>query len=194
MLRTTGLIGLLAVAATTAAPALADGPSYNYLDLRYQEIEIDDSLLDVDGETYSIGGSFEVGDTTHVFAGYGTSDFDFGVDFDELTIGAGIHSPLTPSVDFVANIAYVRLEASALGSSFDDDGFGASVGLRAMSGDRLELAGHIDYVDLDDSGDTTSYGADLWYNFTENFALGINADFGDDIDSYGVGARFYFGR
>lgn len=190
MLRSIGLLLLLGM----VTPALADGPSYNYLDLRYQEIDLDDSFLDVDGDGYSISGSFEVGETMHVFAGYGTSDFDFGVDLDELVVGGGVHTALTPSVDFVANIAYVRAEASAPGASIDEDGFGASVGLRAMLGDRLELAGNVNYLDLDDAGDDTSIGAEAWYNFTESFALGINADVGDDITSYGVGARLYFGR
>ena len=52
----------------------------------------------------------------------------------------------------------------------------------------------IQYVDLSDSGDDTSLRGEAWYSFTENFALGLNAGAGDDVVSYGIGARFYFGN
>lgn len=190
MFRSIGIISLLAL----TAPALAEGPSYNYFEGAYQRVDIDDNFIDVDGDGFSIGGSIELAENWHFFGGYGSTDFDFGIDLDELSIGGGFHTDLTPTLDFVANLAYVRLDASANGFSLDDDGIGAEIGLRSMLSDSLELAGFIQYIDLGDSGDETSLRGEAWYSFTENFAVGLNVGAGDDVLRYGIGARFYFGN
>ncbi|MDX1515550.1 MAG: hypothetical protein R3288_01860 [Woeseiaceae bacterium] len=182
----------LAGASLLVLPALADGPSYDYIEGSYQRVELDDSMFDIDGDGFGIAGSFEIGDQWHLFAGYDTTDFDFDVDLDEIVLGGGLHMALSPNLDLVANLAYVRLDASAMGFSVDDDGFGASLGLRALAADRLELAGFIDYVDLDDSGDDTAVRGEAWYLFTDSFALGFSIGAGDDVTRYGLGARVYF--
>ncbi len=190
MLRSLGLISLLAL----AAPAMADGLSYNYLEAGYLEVDVDDSFIDVDGDGFSIGGSFEVGDSTYVFADYASADLDLGVDLDQLRVGVGLHGPIGDNVDLFGTLSYISVEASALGISVDDDGFGASVGVRALISDALELSASLNYDDLSDSGDDTTVGGAAWFNLSDNFALGVQADFGDDISTYGVGARVYFGN
>ena len=176
-----------------AVPAMADGLSYNYLDGSYQRVDVDSP--DIDGDGFSIGGSFELGDNMHVFADYGSTDFDLGIDLNELSIGVGFHTVLTPTLDFVANLAYLRRDAEANGFSLaDDSGFGAEIGVRARASDRLELAGFIQYADLGDGGDDTSLRGEAWYRFTENFALGLNVGAAEDVLRYGIGARFYFGN
>ncbi len=186
---------LIMTAALIASPAMAEGLSYNYLEAGYQRIELDDSIFDVDGDGFGIGGSFDLGNDFFVFASYGTADFDFGVDLDELTAGAGYHAPVGTNTDFVASIAYVRAEADASGfESIDDNGIGASIGLRSMVTDTVEVFGNINYVDLDDSGDETSFSGGAWFNVTDTFAIGVSAGFGDDTTTYGAGARLYFGR
>ena len=173
-------------------PALADGPSYNYIQGSYERVEIDAVGGDVDGNGFGIAGSFEITDLWHAFASYGTAEFDFSVDFDQLTIGGGIHSPLNENVDLVFNLAYIQLDASAFGFSADDDGFGASLGLRGNVAERVELEGFIDYVDLDSSGDDTSFRGAAWYAFTDAFSAGLQLGFGDDATSFGIGGRFFF--
>lgn len=182
-----------AVLLALASPAFADGLSYNYLEAGFAQIDLDDDIVDVDGDGFEIGGSFEVGDQLFVFADYGSADFDFGVDLDQLSVGLGFHTPLSNNADFVAKIAYVSAEVSAFGFSADEDGFGASIGLRGKPSERVELEGFIDYVDLGDGDDTSVSGA-AWYEFTEAFAVGLNVGLGDDVTSYGIGARLYFGQ
>ena len=189
MYKSIGIISLLAL----TAPVMADGLSYNYLDGSYQRVDVDSPNIDGDG--FTIGGSVELGDNMHFFADYGSTDFDFGIDINELAVGVGFHTDLTPTIDFVANIAYLRLDADASGFSLaDEDGFGAEIGVRAMASDRLELAGFIQYSDLGDGGDDTSLRGEAWYSFAENFALGLNVGVADDVLRYGIGARFYFGN
>lgn len=190
MLRSIAITSLLFL----AAPAMADGFSYNYIEGSYQRVNLDDGFIDVDGDGFGIAGSVEVGDMWQLIGGYNNTSFDFDVDLDELVIGGGFHASLTPNVDFVANFAYVRLDASALGFSVDDDGIGASIGVRGMVSQNVELAGSIQYVELSDSGNETSFGGVVWYNFTPNFSAGLNVGTGDDVVRYGIGARVYFGR
>jgi len=183
----------IAMLAMCAAPALAEELSYSYIDLGYEAVEFDVAPgLNVDGDGFAIGGSFEGGDSWNVIAGYGSTNFDFSVDLNEFIIGAGYHTPISDQVDFVAELAYVGIDVEVLGTSvLDDDGIGASVGLRGMMSDVVELSGSINYVDLGGSGET-SFDADAWFNLSPAFALGINAGFGDDVTSYGVGVRWYF--
>lgn len=176
-----------------ASPALADGLSYNYIEAGFAQIDLDDDIVDVDGDGFAFGGSFEVGDQMFVFAEYGSSDFDFGVDLDELAVGLGFHTAMSSNVDFVARIAYVSVEASAFGISADEDGFGASIGMRGKPAERIELEGNLSYVDLGDGDDTSVNGA-AWYEFTDTFAVGLNIGLGDDMTRYGIGARLYFGQ
>jgi len=190
MLRSIGVISLLIL----ATPALADGPNYNYIQGSYQHVDLDDGFFDVDGDGFGISGSVALGDNWQLIGGYNSTDFDFGVDLDELLIGGGFHTSLTPNMDFVANLAYVRLDASVLGQSFDDDGIGVSIGLRAMASEKLELAGFVEYIELSDSGNDTSLRGEAWYNFTQNFAVGVNMGAADDVVRYGIGARVYFGN
>ena len=178
------------------SPAMADGLSYNFIQLGYQKADLDDDLagISVDGDGYGISGSFEVGENFFIGAGYSALDFDFGVDLDQLSIGGGYHMSLSDRSDFYATLSYIRAEASVSGfGSVDDDGYGVSVGIRGLLSDNVELNGSIAYSDLGDGADGTAFGAGALYSFTENFALGFDVSVDDDVTMYGVGARFYFG-
>ena len=185
---------LVLLLAALSTPALAEGPSYNFVEVAYQEVELDDSFVDVDGDGFALGASLELAETWHAFISYANTDFDFDVELDELAIGGGLHLPMTSTTDFVFNLAYLDAEASALGISVDDDGFGASVGLRSMLTEQFELAANLAYADLGDSDNEFSINGQAWYSFTDNFAVGLNVGASDDILRYGVGGRIYFGN
>ena len=182
--------------ALLAFPAFAGDISYNYVELGYQKIDIDDPGIgeDVDGDGFGANASFEMGDSWFFRIGYSQADFDFGIDLDEASAGIGWHTTMSNSADFYALIQYVRAEASISGfsGSVDEDGVGAEIGVRGMVSDKVELAGSIAYVDLGDAGDGTSFGAQVLYNFTQNFAAGLFVDFEEDATGYGAGVRFYW--
>lgn len=122
--------------------------------------------FDVDGDGFAIGGSFEGGESWHVFGGYGSTNFDFGVDLNELVIGAGYHTAISDTVDFVGELAYVSVEVEVpAGFTVDDDGIGVSIGLRGMMSDVVELSGSINYVDPVGDGET-SFDANAWFNMS----------------------------
>lgn len=191
MFRTTAAL----LALTLAAPAMADRLSYNYLQLGYQRIDIDVSGISVDGDGFGVGGSFEVGENVFIFAGLATADFDFGVDFNTVDAGIGYRVDVSPNADFFATLGYARAEVDVSGfGSADDSGIGASIGMRGMVSDKVELFGSLSYVDFGDGGDGTSVGGGFWYNINNQFAVGVNGDFEDDVSAYGIAGRFYFGQ
>ncbi len=180
-----------------AAPALADTPSYNYVQGSFQKVDLDDGGLglDVDGDGFGIGGSFEVADNWHVFGGYSTIDFGFGIELNQLSVGAGYHTDTSATTSMFADLSLIRAEvdAGSFGSE-DESGFGLRVGVRSNLTDKVEAEGNIAYVDLGDGGDGTSVGGAIWYGFTKAFSLGLFANADEDAFDYGIGARLYFGQ
>jgi hypothetical protein len=179
-----------------AAPTMAADISYNFVEAGYQEIDIDGGFvggLDIDGDGYGVGGSFELNENWFIAASYAKAEFDFGVDLDQFSLGAGYHVPISDNADFYGMFSYVNAEASASGfGSVDDDGYEAKIGLRGMIGERFELNGSLAYVDLGDGGDTTAFGAGALYNFSDVLAAGFSIDIDDDVTAYGIGIRVYF--
>ncbi len=189
MIRTTLVLLLL----TFSASVSAQGFDYNYLQLDYGRIDFDD--IDVDGDGVGITGSFAINPDWHVFADYQGVDLDFGLDATTFGAGIGYNTELSKTVDAFARFSYQRIDLDAPGpGNFDDDGLGFGVGLRFAASVDLELHGAIDYVDLDDIGDDTALTVGGLYSFSDAFALALGASFGDDVSTYSVGGRFYFGK
>lgn len=181
---------LIASAALLPVAAQAQSPSYSYLDLAYVETDIDGIGSNADG--FALRGSFELTDSVFMFAGYLDQSVR-NIDFETYNVGFGYAWSFAPNMDLYGKLAYVKAEADGFGFNADDDGYGIGVGIRSFVTDQLELEGAINYVDLSDSGDDTSFGiAGRWY-FMPQFAVGLEAEFGDDADSYGVGVRWNFG-
>ena len=181
---------LIASAALLPVAAQAQEPSYSYLDLAYVWTDIDGVSGTADG--FALRGSFELTDRVFMFASYAEqmlSDFDL----ETYNIGAGYAWSIAPNMDLYGKISYVKAEAEGRGFSADDDGYGIGVGIRSFVTDKLELEGAINYVDLSDSGDNTSFGIGARWYFTPQWAVGLEASIGDDADTYGVGVRWNFG-
>ena len=184
---------LFALALT--APAMAEQPSYNYLQAGYQKVEIDlgGILGDVDGDGYQLSGSFEIGDSAYFFAGYSSASFDFDIDADQIEAGIGYHHGMSSNTDFYANVAYVKAEVDVGGvGSADEDGYGVAIGIRSNVSDAVELEVSVSYVDLGDDNDSTAFDGGFWFNVTDTFALGLGFGGDDDVTTYGAGMRWYF--
>jgi hypothetical protein len=181
---------LVASAALLPVSAQGQAPGYSYLDLAYVETDFDRVRDNADG--FALRGSFELTDSVFMFADY-TEQSVRNVDFEAYNVGFGYAWSIAPNMDLYGKLAYVKAEARGFGLRGDDDGYGASVGIRSFVTGNFELEGAVDYVDLSDSGDDTSFGiAARWY-FTPQFAIGAEAKLGDDANSYGIGVRWNFG-
>lgn len=187
-----------AVAFLPLLTAQAQDMSYTFVELGYVTTDIDGVGKDLDG--FALRGSYEVADNVFLYARYVDQSVSIaGVDFDaqQYGLGAGLAWSFAENMDLFGRLGYTEVELDVSGNGFgsgsvDDDGFELGVGIRARPIELLELEGAINYVDLSDSGDDTSYGlAGRWF-ITEAFALGVEAEFADDADTYGVGFRLQF--
>lgn len=178
----------------SSATALAEGPSYSYIQAAYQEIDVDiGGNNDADGDGYGVAGSVAINEDWFVFAGYSSFDLESVVDLDQLEIGGGWRSPINSRTDWFVTASYLDYELSAPGFGSDsEDGFGVGVGVRSMLNPAFEVFGKVSYEDVGD-GDTTIAGG-VWYTVSGNLALGALLDVGDDVTAYGVGIRLYFDK
>ena len=192
------VVALLALSPVAATQA--EGISYTYADLGYVVTDVDGVSRDFDG--FVLRGSIEVANDWFVYGRYLDQTLSFrGVDIDlqQFSVGAGYAWSFAPNMDLYGKVGYTQAELDTSGQGFggldfDDDGYELGVGLRARPTEPLELEGAITYVDLSDSGDDTSFGVAARWFFTENFAVGVEGDFADDANSYGIGVRWAFGK
>ena len=178
--------------------ARAEGPSYSFVEAGCIVTDVDDFDEEFDGfsdDSVARSNSSRAGTCA---AGYIDQSAEiFGVDVDPtgFDVGVGYAFPLTDAIGSLRQSLATRKSRSKHStSSVDDDGYELGVGLRASVMEQLELEGAVDYVDLSDSGDDTSFGVAARSYFMPQFALGIEGELGDDADSYGVSARWEFGR
>jgi hypothetical protein len=178
----------------SGAVAMADGLSYSYIRANYQEVDIDlGGGLDVDGDGFGVAGSAEISDDWFIFANYSTFDFESVVDVSSLTVGAGYHSDVSSKTDWFATLGFAKAEVDVQGlGSEDDSGYAVSLGLRSMVSESFELYGSIGYADLGDGADGTAVAAGFWYTVSGSLALGLGANFDDDVTGFGAGLRLYF--
>ncbi|HEX9707864.1 MAG TPA: hypothetical protein VGA24_09535 [Steroidobacteraceae bacterium] len=179
--------GLLLVAAPLAA--LADDMSYSYIDLGYVETDLDNGPT-ADG--FGVRGSVGFAENFFVFGEYTNQDLQ-GIDIDQFAVGLGGHLSLTEKLDGVGRVGYLDAEASAGGVSISVDGYLVSAGLRGKVTDDFELEGHVIHRDLgDDGGDETAFSIGGRYFFTDQLALGVEYEIGDDAKTFLIGGRFSF--
>lgn len=173
--------------------AQAQDLSYTYAELAYVQTDLDGIGKDLEG--FALRGSYEVVDNVFLYARYvDQSVSTAGRDFDvkQYGLGAGLAWSFAQNMDIYGRVGYVEAEFDGPGFGGDDDGYELGVGIRARPIELLELEGAVNYVDLSDSGDDTSFGlAGRWF-ITDALALGVEAEFADDADTYGVGFRWQF--
>lgn len=200
---------LLLSAALLAGPALADDLSYNFFDLGYQTVGIDSSTLDVDGDGFGLTASVAIAPDFHLFADYGEAEFDLlfdtRTDVSELAAGVGYNKAISDDMDLVVQAGFLRADSKSTfggsGSPFyspssisnDDTGYLASVGLRGMASDKLELSGTLTHVDIFNSTDL-GLGVSAVYYPAINWGVGLSYGLADDEATFAFGLRFNFNR
>lgn len=182
---------LLCSVALLPLAAQADGPQYSYAEAGYVQTDVDGFNETLDG--YSLRGSFEITDDWFVFADYNDQSTG-GLDVQQYGAGVGYAWSVTDTTDLYGKLSYAKAEASLGGFSVDDDGYAVALGVRSLFGEHFELEASVDYTDLSESGDDTTFGvAARWY-FVEQFAVGIEAETGSDTTVLGINVRWNFGN
>ncbi len=173
--------------------AFADGFSYTYVQASYGTVDIDN--VSVDGDGLGLNGSFGITDNLNIVGGWRTADFDSIADADEWSLGLGVHTPVTELMDVTASVSYVDVEFDVLGLPVaEDDGFELKVGLRANVTSLIEVNAGVSYIDLSNAGDDTGFEGGVLFNFTDMFSLGLSGEWDDDVSTYSLSGRVYFGN
>ena len=168
------------------------GFDYNYAELSYDKHDFDISRApdNIDGDGFTLSGSFKVADDWHVYASYGTANLDFGIDVDTWALGLGYSYSVKPNVDLYGRVLYIDQSASAGQFSAHDNGLGLQFRVRGRVNDKVEVEGGIQYLDVASSD--TSLQASVRYYFTRAFSAGVGVTFGGHQDGLGVNARYSF--
>jgi hypothetical protein len=189
------MVGSLLLAALPLA-AQAEEMSYSYLDLGYNEADLDNIA---DGDGIALRGSVGFAENFFVFADYATFGFPASIDLDQYVVGLGGHLAIAENVDLVGRVGYTELDLSVPGlGSEDADGYIVSAGIRGRVTDSFELEGHAIHTDLgSDVRDSTALAVGGRYFVTETFAIGAEYRTcddlaGADLDVIYVGVRFTF--
>ena len=161
---------------------------YDFLQVNYGQVDFDNG----DGDVIGLTGSYAMTNEFPLFGGIEYSELDFGIDATTLGAGVGYNTELTPVLDLVAQLGFQTIQVDTPFGDGDDSGVGFNLFLRYALTDMVELNGGINYLNLDDSGDTTAFSAAALFDITSRFTLGINATFDDDADAIGVLGRLYF--
>jgi hypothetical protein len=184
------IAGTIAAGLALVGSAAAAELDYNYAELRY----VDTELFDVDGDGFEIGGSLDLAQSVHIFGNFQTLDFGSGIDRSAFEVGGGYAMPLNNVTDLVARLSYIDGEIDPQGpGDLDDSGFGFSAGARTMFTPQIEGRAFVNYVDLDTTDDEVSIEIAGDYFLNDEIALGASLELGDDVTSWTIGARWFFG-
>lgn len=169
------------------APAIAAGPNYNYVEVAYDDVDIDGGGS-IDG--FDVAGSFAINDSFHVTGGYQYLK-DSPLTLTGLTVAGGYNLDLSETTDLVARLGLARGEAkiSGLGSA-SENGWIAQVGVRSMINDSFEVNGFVTQADVGGSETALELGA--VYRFANNFGVTGGVGFSDDATTFRIGGRFSF--
>ena len=181
-----------------SAAASAEGFDYNYVLLGYGNTDFDN--FDADGDGFVLGGSYAVTDSLHAFASYEAADLDtivpaVNADVTRWNVGIGYNTSISDALDMYARLSYENLDFDPPGAgNLDDTGYGFSVGTRYRFDNQLELNAAINHVDYGDFGDDTGFEVGGLYSINDTWSVGLSGEWSDDVSTYTLSGRFYFGR
>ena len=166
--------------------------SYTYVELSYDESDFDVAgARNVDGDGFTLAGSFRINDDWHAVASYGKDDLDFGINLRTWEIGAGYRYPVRDNVDLYGRVLYIRRNGNLGGPlNGDDDGLGLQFRVRGRLNQRVELEGGVQYFDVGRT-DTSLHGS-ARYHFTKQLSAAVGLTLLGDHDGIGVSARYSF--
>lgn len=176
-----------ALLAAGIAPAMAAGPNYNYVEVAYDNVDIDGGGS-ISG--FDLAGSFAINESFHVTGGYQHLS-DSPLTITVATIAGGYNLALNETTDLVARVGFARATAKISGfGSASDNGYVVQLGARSMINDSFELNGFVTQVDA--GGSETGVEVGAVYRFANNFGITGGLAYSDDATTFRIGGRFSF--
>lgn len=204
------------------AAMAAEGLSYAFVELDYINQDVDQANEsgifrdDFDnGGGYGLKASLPIAERFYVFGNYFNTESDFSfvnnenvvipgdTDVKRLEVGAGFILPASPTSDVLLSAGYTDIDYGSFnlgaGSSIrpadlDDDpsdGFLLDVSWRAQLTDRVEgrIGGR--YTEIEEVNGLSLVG-NVMYEFTPNVGVNLSVDAGEELLTWGLGARYSF--
>ncbi|MDH3718211.1 MAG: hypothetical protein OES79_08825, partial [Planctomycetota bacterium] len=168
--------------------------SYDYAELQFGATTVD-VAAPLDGDAFGPLGHVSFNFYGPFFAFGGGSLQDFSNDDIELLNGeAGLGWAKSlgrnASVFVTGSYLYTEINSSIL-ATFDQDGYGASVGYRAENHSPWEFIASIDYVNVE-SGVEFGGGMSLVYDATQRFGITGGFSYFDESTNAFLGVRYFF--
>ena len=188
MKKTLILLVALTIPATASAQTAEQAPpgylNYNFAELRFVDVDVRG------GDGFRLAGSYAL-DGPWILVGALTAlDFNNNVDTSLLEFGGGYVWKYSDDFDLVSTLRLVRAEVDTPGGNADDTGFAMSAGIRGFLAPKFEIRGSVNHINLDDSDTYLQLAGD--YYFTKQISAGLSLDFAGDVDTFTLGARWYF--
>ena len=180
-------VGIAALLASVSMGASAANFNYNYAQLGYET---------GDFEGLTLTGSFEINNQMFVLARYAAvtnDDAGFDLDYNEVSLGAGMHMPMDAKTDAVFSLSFINGEIQVPDFPFldvDDSGVLMTAGVRHMVAPNIELAGNV-YHTTHFDGDTGING-EVRYNINQQMSAGLSYTSSDAVDGLGLNFRMGF--
>jgi len=133
-------------------------------------------------------GLFLFGGFSHLSGSVGFSS----PDTNNLTVGAGMHTPINPLTDVVFEVSamHANAESQSPSSAFNGWGYGVGAGLRHMATESLEVNGGMRFTEFDDSDSEFTLHAGLVYRASPVIGLCTDVTTSDDLDTLTLGIRY----
>tara|TARA_R110002012_G_scaffold224450_3_gene396432 strand:+ start:347 stop:931 length:585 start_codon:yes stop_codon:yes gene_type:complete len=188
---------LLFCALFSTTSVIATSPNWDYVQGGYYTADVSD-FDGFDPTGFGVGGAKSLGDNVFVRGSYSMLSDDLSdgdVDFDQGSAELGYRYKMSSSTDVYGTIAYqyaeLSIDAEGSDASTDTDGFGATIGIRSMVTNKIDLEAAAGFLRFDgDSEAITSITAN--YFFHSDVSAGINFTKISDVSTLGAVLRYSF--
>lgn len=181
------LLSMTLLSSLTAGYAVAEEPSFHYIEGGYTDIE--------DSTGFTLRGNLELNDNFYLTGAYTdvSDDETFILELDQrlVRVGGGFKAPISDTTAFYAELNYIELENEYGSSSDSEDGHQAGIGLRSMISDSTEVYGELTNQKFVNNVTLVTVGGRQYFN--EN--IGVFAEYTrDDYENngYNIGVSYKF--
>ena len=181
----------LALAAALPLSAQARDLDYDFVELDYAHLSVDDQGLgvDLDPNGWGLRGSALMGTSFYFHGAYQQGNdeiYGYDVDFDTTHLGFGWRHAISERADFNAELGYIP------NFTADAEGLRASAGVRGMLSENFEGWAKASYTDGQDfEGDFSGTLGGQWM-FAKMWGVTAEAEVGEDYTQWTVGVRASF--
>jgi opacity protein-like surface antigen len=175
-----------------AASADVGAESFLQLGSSHRNFEDGDNGRGIDLEGYHVKGNLALSDNTYVSYQRSVTDIG-GVELEIKDLGLGYQSALSASAAVFIQLdkSYYSIDSDSRRFDLNDTGYRASIGVRKLMTDSLEVNASYQYADIGEQlSDIFAVGA--IYSFSSKMALYANYEREQDYDHLSVGVRLTF--